>query len=492
MYNIEILSTNPELYKLITKAFTPLNKIQEDFKFHIPSESLRNSLRIHDREDYLSNDGYSWLDDYKVRAKGNRPFIILIVEGSLRSRKLANLFGTTRAKQGYAIFTVRDINQFVNDKIRYIRYYLVRYAVGFIKPELKSHNEAARKECIFHKKIRKIEILDSLNSGKICGECMDVLRPEITAEIKDSIEKLLKVVSNQHPFALVLKGGGIKGVAFAGALLELEHHFSFNSFAGTSAGAITSVLLGADYQPKELLNFLTTKDFNDFKDASFFGGLINYIRTKGWYPGDEIEDWLDELITAKFPDVIGRQIQLKDYKYHTIVYSARRQNGRIAFDSKKDRRDAHASFAARCSMSIPKFFSPKMVDGIPVYDGGLRANFPLKVFMESYPKVPVIGLFLVSDTKKGTSSVLGDLINITIDGEEADIVNNNLDKVVIIDPRPIKTTDFDLTKNKREFLLASGQLGALKFIKRNYPDIEIDESRISQLEKEIKELKEKL
>lgn len=491
MYNIEILSTNPLLYEFISKAFIPLNKIQDDFRYHIPSDTLKNSHQIHEREDYFSQDVFTWLDQYRERAKGNRPFIILVIEGSLRSNNWSNLFGTTRAESGYAIFTIRDINQFINDKIRYIRYYLVRYAIGFIKPELRSHNDLERKVCIFHKKIRKIEIIESLNSGKICDKCMDTLRPEITIEIKKSIEKLLMVVSNQHPYALVLKGGGIKGVALAGALLELENHFSFNAYAGTSAGAIAAVLLGADYKPSELLNFLTTKDFNDFKDASFFGGLINYFKTRGWYPGDEIENWLDSLISAKFIEIIGRQVQLRDYKFHTIVYSARVQNGIISFDSKNERRDSHASFAARCSMSIPYFFSPKSVDGIPVYDGGLRANFPLKVFMETYPELPVIGLYLVSDAKNG-NSVLGDISNIAIDGEEAEIVNNNLDKVIIIDPRPIKTTDFNLTENKRNFLISAGRLGALKFINRNFPDIEIDKNRIQQLENEILELKMKI
>ncbi len=490
MYHIEILSTLPELYKLIERAFTPLNNVQENFNFYLPSESLRTKLFIKQREDYFSEDIYLWLDEYKEEAKGNIPFVILVIDGSLRSRNLSNLFGTTRAKSGYAVFTIKDFNQFVNDKIRFIRYYLVRYAVGFIEPTLKSHNEQERKDCIFHMKIKKIELLDSLNSGKICSTCFDILRPRLTNEIRDSLTKMLKVVSNQHPFALVLKGGGIKGVAFAGALLELEQYFSFNAFAGTSAGAITAVLLGAGYRPNELLDFLSSKDFNDFKDASFFGSIINFIKTRGLYPGNEIEEWLEELIAGKFPEKIG-QVELRDYDYHTIVYSARIRNGRLIFDSKDERKEAHASFAARCSMSIPYFFSPKYVDGIRVYDGGLRDNFPLKTFMESYPKNPVIGLFLVSDSKKGGLSI-GEIANIAIEGEEAEIVNNNLDKVVVIDPRPIKTTDFNLTKNKREFLLLSGQLGALKFIMRNYPDIEVDSDRIRYIESKIQELKKKL
>ena len=493
MYHIEILSTNEELYTFIEKAYTTLNQIQSDFEFDLPSETLRKELFIQRRDDYFSEDIYTWLDDYKKKAKGYRPFIILVVEGSLRTNRYANLFGTTRAESGYAVFTVKDFNQFVNDKIRFIRYYLVRYAIGFIEPSLKSHNEEERKDCIFHRKIKKMELLNSLNSGKICSICEDILRPKLTDEIKGSLIKLLKVVSDQHPYALVVKGGGIKGIAFAGALLELEQYFSFDTFAGTSAGAIIAVLLGAGYQPKELLHFLNSKDFNEFKDASFFSAIINFIKTRGLYPGNEIEKWLDELIAKQFPEKIG-QIKLRDYEYHTIVYSSRINNGRLVFDSKNERKDAHASFAARCSMSIPYFFSPKSVDGIRVYDGGLRLNFPLKTFTESYPQKLVIGLFLMSDSKKG-GLVIGEITNIAIEGEEAEIVNNNRDKVVIIDPRPIKTTDFNLTKEKKEFLLLAGQLGALEFIVLNHPsveDIKIVKERIPIIEEQIKELKKKI
>jgi hypothetical protein len=36
--------------------------------------------------------------------------------------------------------------------------------------------------------------------------------------------------------ALIMKGGGVKGLAFAGAVRELQAHFQFQAFVGTSAG----------------------------------------------------------------------------------------------------------------------------------------------------------------------------------------------------------------------------------------------------------------
>jgi predicted patatin/cPLA2 family phospholipase len=53
------------------------------------------------------------------------------------------------------------------------------------------------------------------------------------------------MVSDQnHPslaknpkIALIMKGGGMKGIAYIGAIQELQKHYCFDLYAGTSAGA---------------------------------------------------------------------------------------------------------------------------------------------------------------------------------------------------------------------------------------------------------------
>ena len=486
-YQIEILAISSELYTSIDAASTSLNKVQEEIVFKTPSQRLQKKLFIKKRPKYKSDDVFQWLRKYKEEAKGFRPFLILVVDGFLESKMLSNLFGTVLAKEGLAVFTIYNFNQFVHDIVRFCRYYFVRYAISFIEPRMKSHDDPTRKDCIFHRKMNKKEIKNSLDTGNICESCFDKLRPNLSQEIDEAIKKLLLIVSNQHPFAIIFKGGGAKGLAFAGALLELEKHFSFDTFAGTSAGAITSVLLGAGYKPQELMNILSSTNFNEFKDAKWLGILLNLIKTRALYPGIKIEKWINDLIKVKFPDILT-EIKLSDFESHTIVYSTRIKDGTLIFDSKNERKETHASFAARCSMSIPYFFSPKSIDGIRVYDGGIRNNFPIKIFMESYPKKPVIGLFLVSDSKK-SGLVLGELTNIAIEGEEASIVRNNLDKIVVIDPRPIKTTDFNLNENKKTFLVCSGRIAALKFMSKNYPDFNIDKSEIVDLKLKVTKLK---
>jgi predicted acylesterase/phospholipase RssA len=489
-YNIEVLSVKAELYSSIKTACDSLNRVQSEFVFSLPPDRLKNHFFLNQRNQYLSVDVFKWIREYRQAAGGNRVYTILVLDNSLSSAKLSNLFGINLPSEGISAFTVNDFDQFVNDIVRYCRYYLVRYAIGFLQPELRNHDDPKRKTCIFHRKMHKVEIRDSLNSGAICEVCYDKIRPKLNIEISEAISSMLLIVSNQHPYSIVIKGGGVKGLAFAGALLELEKYFSFDVFAGTSAGAIAAILLGAGYKPVELLEILSEKNFNEFKDASFFGAILNLITKNGLYPGDEIENWMKKLLKKKFPAKLN-DVELFELSSHTIVYCSRIKDGRLVFDSKKERMNTHASFAARCSMSIPYFFCPVLIDGVRVYDGGLRANFPLKEFMESYPSKPTIGLYLVSDSKKG-GLVIGELTNIAIDGEELSIVENNLDKVVVIDPRPVQTTDFNLSDKKKELLILSGRLGALRFIERNNSDIVLDENIIAHISNRIEEIRREL
>jgi predicted acylesterase/phospholipase RssA len=339
---------------------------------------------------------------------------------------------------------------------------------------------------VFHYKRVKSEIVLSLDSGHICDSCREKLQPSLTNEIDEAVKKLLLLVSDQHPYSIILKGGGVKGLAFAGALLELENHFSFNAFAGTSAGAIAAVLLGAGYKPSELLIELSQKNFSDFKDASCVGAIINFISKRGLYPGDEIEKWISALLKNRIKKI--NEIQLSDLMTQTIVYASRIKDGTLVFDSQGVRKEIRAAYAARCSMSIPYYFIPKYIDGVRVFDGGLRNNFPLKRFIEDNKKKPFIGLYLKSNAEK-SAFIFSDLFNTAIDGEEMQVVDANIDKVVVIDTQPIGTTDFELSDTKKKFLVLAGRVGALQFMSANFPSIGVDKVALSNLEKELEDLR---
>lgn len=63
---------------------------------------------------------------------------------------------------------------------------------------------------------------------------------------------------------LVFEGGCIKGIAYAGALMELEKRGILDEIirvGGTSAGAITATLVALGYTNKEIAHIVMNMNF---------------------------------------------------------------------------------------------------------------------------------------------------------------------------------------------------------------------------------------
>jgi|SRR6516165_3953625 predicted acylesterase/phospholipase RssA len=96
--------------------------------------------------------------------------------------------------------------------------------------------------------------------------------------------------------ALVMKGGGVKGLAFAGAVRELQAYFQFEAFVGTSAGAIAAALFAAGATGAMLEETLRRKRFRDFLDGKIWTAPFNIWFFGGIHPGLAFSNWLrDEL-----------------------------------------------------------------------------------------------------------------------------------------------------------------------------------------------------
>jgi len=107
---------------------------------------------------------------------GFHPYIIALVDTKLDGAKFSNVFGSHRAENGVAVFTIANIDDtiFPNEKIAaYMLYYFARYTLSFIVPQHKNHNET--KDCVFDRKIYKPDVVRSMKAGAICDECRDQL-----------------------------------------------------------------------------------------------------------------------------------------------------------------------------------------------------------------------------------------------------------------------------------------------------------------------------
>src|SRR5688572_16565026 len=98
---------------------------------------------------------------------------------------------------------------------------------------------------------------------------------------------------------LVFEGGGVKGIAYAGALQVLSDRgilSNVKNVAGTSAGAITATLVVLGYQPAEIKQKISAMDFKSFEDG---WDPLRIVTEYGLYKGNDLLSWIQELIAEK-------------------------------------------------------------------------------------------------------------------------------------------------------------------------------------------------
>lgn len=271
----------------------------------------------------------------------------------------------------------------------------------------------------------------------------------------------------EQPLALIMKGGGIKGLAYIGALAELTKYYSFNWYAGTSAGAIVAILLSAGYKIGELELILRNKNFKDFLDAGWMERLMNLIVYKGLHKAHTFEQWIDRLLATKLAS--PTRVLLKDLVVNRVtIYACRRGQKAVIFDSRiAGSRDTPAAFAVRCSMSVPFVFTPMSQYGMRMFDGGLKQNYPIEELLADHPETSFVGMYLGAKVYEGqvkASGLLSDLWNISLEATDEEALAKHKDRTVIIDPRPVSTLDLELVDIEKDFLIKEGAAAALAFL----------------------------
>lgn len=106
---------------------------------------------------------------------------------------------------------------------------------------------------------------------------------------------------------LVYEGGGVKGIAYIGAMEVLQQKSILQNIkrvGGTSAGAINATLFALGYSINEQNEILKKLDFKNFMDDSWgkIRDIERLINKFGWYKGDFFHTWISKLIKSKLKD----------------------------------------------------------------------------------------------------------------------------------------------------------------------------------------------
>ncbi|HEY5367902.1 MAG TPA: patatin-like phospholipase family protein [Hanamia sp.] len=211
--------------------------------------------------------------------------------------------------------------------------------------------------------------------------------------------------SQNYPYKnLVMEGGGVRGLAYPGALEVLEQKQilqHIDKVAGSSVGAIAGLVVSLGYDSRQIDSILESLKIGEFNDGKFFYGKIRRIKKEyGMYKGNAIEDWLSRVIEQKtgnanltFDEL--HQLHLKDSTFKDFYCTGTNiSQQRLEVFSWKTRPNMKLSTAVHISSCIPFHFVPVALDSIGneiniedtsakyhlYVDGGMLCNYPINMF----------------------------------------------------------------------------------------------------------------
>ena len=282
---------------------------------------------------------------------------------------------------------------------------------------------------------------------------------------------------------LVFQGGGVLGIAYAGALQVLEERNILQSIertAGTSAGAIIATAVCLRYTAQEIKDIIQKTDFLKFKDG---WNPLRVFTKYGLYKGDSFLKWMEQLIVNKG---LPKTATFRDFKdagcrgLHVFATDLNMKNVmEFSFDQTPD---VVVAEAVRASMSIPMFFKAwQFRNSNPnnhIYvDGGIVFNYPITVFDgKEGPNAQTLGFHLdnLSGTPQANSLKTGEMYQYIITLFEtilkAQVVDLNYDtaeakRSIRIDNLGIAGTDFALTDQQKQQLFDSGVKHTADYLK---------------------------
>ncbi|ETT65378.1 phospholipase [Paenibacillus sp. FSL R7-277] len=285
----------------------------------------------------------------------------------------------------------------------------------------------------------------------------------------------------------VFEGGGVKGIAFVGAIEVMERKgYSWNKLAGTSAGAIVAALLAAGYNSAEIRELMHSLDYvkllgkTGLNNVPLLNKALPLLLNSGIYSNHVLEGVMSDWLKRRGVETFG---DLPEGKLSIIASNI--SNGKMVIFPRDLPHYGLSSTtfpiaaAVRMSTTLPLFFKPYQwhtpLIPKPYYmlDGGMLSNYPIWLFdVEGVPRWPTFG-FRLSEKRtyaqtldiNGPVSLLKGMFKTMLQAHDQRHVDEHAEeRTVFIPTREVTTTKFDLTDADKQFLLTSGHTAAEKFL----------------------------
>ena len=305
---------------------------------------------------------------------------------------------------------------------------------------------------------------------------------------------------------LVLEGGGVKGIALAGAVTALaEAGYSFPRVAGSSAGAVvgslTAALQVAGEPPDRLGELVRSVDYRRLRDPGGLGRLpvvgraLALLVHDGLYEGRYLEQFLtgalgelgvrtfaDLRLPADDPAAEGLSPERAYRLVVTVSDLSRQRLVRLPWDLPDyGVDDLPVARAVRASAAIPFYFRPvrqPTPQGPATWvDGALLSSFPVGLFDRPDtvdPRWPTFGVRLttrpptppvIRPVRGPISIALAALDTLLTDQGNAYLEDDcTVERTVFVPTADVSIVDFDLDAATAQGLYRSGREAAEQFL----------------------------
>ncbi len=297
----------------------------------------------------------------------------------------------------------------------------------------------------------------------------------------------------------VFQGGGVKGLALAGALLGFAErgYRRWVNVAGTGAGAVLASYLacGHDvYEAEQLLRSAPNSRFEDFGPGGrFLGGTWNLLRRRGFARGEYLRRWLDEQLDGRtFAAVTEHDrsrlklLAVDVTRRELLVLPDDLPRYRVpGGDSPIDPGRFRIADAVRMSASLPYIFEPvELVHhatsrASAILDGGLLSNVPVWLFDvdDRDPLRPTFGFRLTGGprTGRGFDRALGrigrplelssDIVQVAMESWDTRLMSGSTRaRTCPVPAGSVATAHFRLTPLEQTELVENGRRAARRFL----------------------------
>jgi len=219
---------------------------------------------------------------------------------------------------------------------------------------------------------------------------------------------LVTSYSNAQKVGLVLSGGGARGLAHIGVIKLLEeNNIPIDFIAGTSAGAVVGSMYAQGYTPDEMIRLVNTDDFYNWATGNFDEEHRYYFKKK-----DDNASWVtlkfsfDSVVHTIFPNSVVSSVPVDfalmennagaitkaDYNFDSLFVPFRCVASDIENKKPLVFRNGDLAQAVRASMAFPFYFSPAIINGKILFDGGLYNNFPADIMLSEFNPDIIIGV----------------------------------------------------------------------------------------------------